>query len=352
MKRPIRLEKMPLPKFDGQLRNYPQFKKDFNELVLPNINPKEAAFTLRNCVPSHVNEFLSCCNDDISEMLQRLDVKFGDPCKIIESIVSEIHKFKKMEAEDTKRVIQFVNTLEKAHRDLKSLHLEGEIANANTVSVIENKLPRMIQMAWYREIYKEDSSVDKTAKFTHLLKFLVTERDALEYASSDLRKDVKFNSNALTVISGNMNPCIIYFWSDNHSTSSCRTYQNLTLENKFLVLKEKSACLGCLQIGHALDKCTQKVPCKEGCGKFHHPSLHTEETLEVNGNTVSNENSGNLTKVLLPIMTISTNPFQCETISCLRDARADISFILNSKTKQARETSNVARHYCGWSQSS
>ena len=67
--------------------------------------------------------------------------------------------------------------LERAHRDLKALGLETEIANANTISTIENKLPKPIQMDWYREIYKENSLVDKKAKFPHLLKFLCTERD-------------------------------------------------------------------------------------------------------------------------------------------------------------------------------
>ena len=32
---PFRIEKMPLPKFDGRLRNYPQFKKDLEQVVLP-----------------------------------------------------------------------------------------------------------------------------------------------------------------------------------------------------------------------------------------------------------------------------------------------------------------------------
>ena len=47
---PLRLEQMPLPKFDGRIRNYPSLKKDFCELVLPNITAKGCAFTLRQCV--------------------------------------------------------------------------------------------------------------------------------------------------------------------------------------------------------------------------------------------------------------------------------------------------------------
>ena len=163
-RRPFRLEKMPLPKFDGIIRYYPQFKKDFEELVLCNIDPKEAAFTLRNCIPSDVRDYLGCCTDDITKMFERLNTEYGDPCKIMESIVSQIHKGKTLDADDPKRIIEFVDVLEKAYRDLKSLWLENEIANAN-ISVIENKLPRVIQMDWYREKYREGSTVNKSEVF-------------------------------------------------------------------------------------------------------------------------------------------------------------------------------------------
>ena len=327
----MNLEKMPLPKFDDIIRNYPQFKRDFNELVLINIDSKEAVFTLRNCVSTDVRDYLGCCNDDVTEMFERLDIKYGDPCKIIESIVSQIHKFKRLDADDPKRIIQFVDMLEKAHGDLKLLGLETEIANMNTVSLIESKLPHTLQMEWYREIYKDNSLVNKINKFPHLLKFLITERNAMEYATSDLRKDVKAPpSNAYAVMSVGENLCVIHFWTNNHSMADCRTYANLTLENKYNVLNEKSVCYGCLNVGHAINECVVKMLCGNGCDKFHHPSLHNrDERLGVTDAGLNGRS-----KVLLLIMTIATTSKRCKTISCLWDAGADISFITNSRAKQ------------------
>ena len=82
-----------------------------------------------------------------------------------------------------------------------------------------------------------------------------------------------------------------------------------------------------------MNKCSNKVLCKEGCGKFPHSSLHSADSLDVKGNTVSNHNSVD-NEVLLPIMKILTDSRKCETLSCLWDAGADISFITNSKAKQ------------------
>ena len=134
-------------------------------------------------------------------MLERLDNKYGDPCKIMESIISDIHRFRKLEMDDTTKIIQFVNILEKAHRDSKALDLEKEITNANTISIIENKLPKTIQMEWYRKIYEENWTVDKRKKFPSLLKFLCSERDSLEYATSDLRKSVKPSFSSVNILS-------------------------------------------------------------------------------------------------------------------------------------------------------
>ena len=233
---PFRMEKMLLPKFDGNSRHYPRFLKDFTELVLPNIDTRESAYTLRQCLTKEVNDKLGSCDDDCDNMLKRLDVIYGDPSKIMESIVSDVHKFKRLDSNDHLKIIEFINMLERAHQDLKALGLETEIANANTISTIENKLPKPIQMDLYREIYKENSLVDKKAKFPHLLKFLCTERDTLEYSTSELRKFARpqsFNVHATNTAVDNQ--CLIHFWSDNHQTSECRTYSTLSLDNKFKV---------------------------------------------------------------------------------------------------------------------
>ena len=108
----FRLEKTPLPRFDGNIRNYAQFKSDFNKMILPTINLKEAAFVLRQCVSDAVKDYVRSCDDDVTKMFERLDVKYGEPSKLIESILYEIHKLKVLEADDYKHAVNFVDFLE------------------------------------------------------------------------------------------------------------------------------------------------------------------------------------------------------------------------------------------------
>ena len=123
--------------------------------------------------------------EDVDSMVRRLDERFRDPSKLVDVVVSEILKFKRIDADDDKKLIEFVHLIEAGHRDLKSVELEKEISNAN--SIIENKLPRNIALEWFREIHKRNSNIVKSDKFPHLLEFLCIERRSVEYGLSELR---------------------------------------------------------------------------------------------------------------------------------------------------------------------
>ena len=109
--KPIQIEKLPLPKFDANIRNYPRFRKDFVDLVLPQVSPLQAAFTLRKCLPKDIESYLSFPSDEVDEMIKRLDEKFGDSGKLVEAIVSEIRRFRKIRDEDSTSLIKFVDMI-------------------------------------------------------------------------------------------------------------------------------------------------------------------------------------------------------------------------------------------------
>ena len=74
----VKMEGLPLPQFDGQVREYPRFQKEFIELVQPNLTPREVAFSLRKCLSKKVEATLGCCNEEVAEMLKKLDERYGE----------------------------------------------------------------------------------------------------------------------------------------------------------------------------------------------------------------------------------------------------------------------------------
>ena len=340
-KTPFRMEKMPLPRFDGQIRQYPQFKKDFRELVLPSVSTPESSYTLRQCLSREVNDYLGSCNEDVELMFKRLDLKYGDPSKIVDSILTDLHRFKKLEEGEHEKLIKFIDAVEMAHRDLKELSLASELTNTNTVSIIENKLPKKMQMEWYRFMHQEDSKVDKFNKFPSLLQFLSTERDVLQYSMSGIRSNPTRASGIINVVSSEVaipsSSCIIHFWSENHATADCRTYNNLSHDHKLNVLRERSACTGCLGTGHSVEECTTTSQCTvdSTCVEKHHPSLHTTPSVDGTVSTIVSDHVSPA-DILLPFMKVETGSPRCNYLSCLWDTCANVCLITHSKASLLR----------------
>lgn len=141
---------------------------------MPHLQSDDASYVLRSCLGSDPATTVESIDDDISEMWKRLDEKYGDPTRIIR------------EGEE-KRFVEFVEIVEDGYRDLKSLGLESEITTTSSVSIIEKKLPADIRRKWAEIVCADNSTVDKTKKFPSLLKFLRSQRGAIEYGTASLR---------------------------------------------------------------------------------------------------------------------------------------------------------------------
>ena len=161
---------------------------------------------------------------------------------------------------------------------------------------------------------------------------------------ADIRQVSQGQRGASAIVhatTGSGNICVIHFWSDNHSTSDCRSFNNLPVETRKAILRERSACFGCLGVGHAIGDCSNKVECSAtpGCKEFHHPSLHATDGAAPATNasvTTLSENHTNpdCGKVLLPIMKVVPKSNRCKFLSCLWDSAADVSLITFTKAKR------------------
>jgi PhoPQ-activated pathogenicity-related protein len=127
-----------MPTFDGDIRQYPRFKKDFEQQVLPGL-PKEsqesrsAPYALRSCLDREPLSIVRSVEDDmyIEKMLKHLDEKYGDPTKIADVVIESIKEVKVIKEGEHKRFINFVNIVEDAYQDLRRLGLEKEITTTS-----------------------------------------------------------------------------------------------------------------------------------------------------------------------------------------------------------------------------
>ena len=338
------MEKVKLPTFDGNLRNYARFKTDFHKQVMPNLSKDSAPYTLRSCLSKESLNLVKSVDDDIEKMWKRLDEKYADPAKITDVVINTIQSFKLIKENDNKKFIEFVSVVEDSYRDLVNLGLEKEITTASSVSVIEKKLPPDIRREWAKMVTDSSSKIDKTDKFPSLLEFLINQKRAMEYDAADLRTNT-FSSRPLVqthYTTGKENKeerttkpetvkshrrCLLH-GDANHWTDECRVYLLKPLSERMELLKEKKACWSCLKSGHLSRDCKRKKNCGEsGCTSNHHKTLHeNKEEFGVSMCKTSNYSE----RCLLQYQVIKTPK---GTVTVLWDNAASLCFITFEKAK-------------------
>ena len=138
----FRLEKLRFQMFDGNVRKYHRFKSEFNKYVGPIFKPDQVAFILKSYLSEEIKEEVDNLGDDLKDIWDRLDKKYGDRGKLIDAIMSEVKEMSFFEDDDQQGIQLVINTIEKAHRDLLLLGLESEISNSTIVSMTEQKCQR------------------------------------------------------------------------------------------------------------------------------------------------------------------------------------------------------------------
>ena len=371
----LKLERMKMPHFNGNVRDYARFKSDFLKQVMPEIGSIEkGAYALKSCLSSQAYAKVMNVDDDLKLMWQRLDDVYGRPSKIVDIVMYDIRKFKTFKDGEDKRFAEFVETIENGFLDLKRLNIEHEMSNSSSVAMIEEKLPPFIKRAWTLRVSKESLPTDETNKFCSLLEFLLEHKRAIEYEMMNIRapsKQVQFQDQkeekqvkTLQVASVKENResdsiqdndesddqddywyenfrCWIHR-SDTHPVWACRAYEEKSPEEKVELVRENNACWSCLRQGHKVSVCRYKRKCEiDNCKMFHHRTLHEADVIDnSNAHTSQNSTSGSNQTVaqvglcLIQLMEIQSSLEDRRTVNVFWDSGAAISLITFEAAKR------------------
>ena len=111
---------MPLPQFEGEIRNYASFKDDFQKQVVPVLSSDESkAYVLKSCLRGSPLEIVKNVDRDVTEMWNRLEERYGKASILTDVILNEITKIQPVEDNDERGFLDLVDVVERGHRDLK-----------------------------------------------------------------------------------------------------------------------------------------------------------------------------------------------------------------------------------------
>ena len=359
----LKIERVKLPTFSGNIRDYPRFKKDFKSYVSPSIKTGSDAYIMKEmCLKDEALDLIKNVDDDIDAIWERLDDRYGKASKLTDVIMYDIKKLKPVSDGEDKKFLEFVDCIERSYRELKRVNMETEISNATIVGLIEERLPNTIKTMWYLLVSDKASNVDETDKFPHLLDFLQKHRRAIEYGSSELRvyktvqkgavhwadKEEEVNmalgkSPANRPVSDNSKREAknIYCWihqSPNHDILDCTSYKDQDIQERKNLVSDYRACWCCLRVGHFHYECFNSRECsKEGCRLTHHPSLHenrTHDDTRVKHGYMAQFQSQKSRACLLQLMQLPAGERNIQNINVMWDSGATVCLITFKKAKE------------------
>ena len=98
--------------------------------------------THRNVLPEDAKVWVRNM-DTFVEVWKRLDEKYGDERKLVDIIFANVKNFKQIKDNENKRLIQFIDVLEKVNLEMKILGGGSELQNTTIVKIIERKHMKM-----------------------------------------------------------------------------------------------------------------------------------------------------------------------------------------------------------------
>ncbi len=376
----LRTERAPLPKFDGNVRNYLDFRRDFKFLVEKQYTTQEALYVLRSCLDKSSADLIKC-KEEYDAAWEKLDREYGDPRIVSDVLLSDLEKVKPVDEFDYAHFVQYHALIEKIFSMLTKLNRPGDLDNTPTLSAMEKKLSRNDRLKWAD--YQEEKGV--TPKIENFLKWMEKEVRKRKIAGADIRSqrtisrsaDNKGSVNIITLKGekgtstgtsmdkldsrtenprevlgeGNQSPpqpppqppsppqpppqpTFQHCWlcKQPHQLDTCQRFLSMTPTVRLTEVRKAHACYFCLKIHR--NPCRRKKKCTllrdgEACKFSHHPLLHGAPFERMSNNNVSVIAGG---ESLLPTLEVSA----INSIS-KQKAKANILFDGGSQLTLIRE---------------
>ena len=319
----LKIKRVELPTFDGEMRAYPMFKRDFENVVIKSGGYDEECIShlLRNQCLAGEPKTLVRNMEKLDEIWKLLDDKYEDRAEVIDQIQRQIDQLRFLEDGDYAGVVKLVDIVERARLDLLAIKGHQTLTGPDTVRKILSKCPRSLK----EEIARELTKVEPEEEFEKMIAVLVERRkdcQRLARVSNDTRAKSGKMKAAVNVAESKPNdpggggkkpwkcaaPGCKY--KQKHFFSECRAFKKLTNNEKGQVVVDKKLCVLCFG-GHNVSTCTKKTTgwktCDVGgCGKWHSRSLHGATTPGLVLLTLEKNVFSNSGQTLLLIQSVPT----------------------------------------------
>ena len=296
----VNLPRIDLPKFSGDVLKFAPFWQQFKSCVDDLDYPVVTKFNyLLSCLKGEAKteiEGMPVIEGNYESAKEILEKRYGRKELIVFSHVQELLVISVRE-----QLARFRDVLNVHVRSLAAQGITSDKFGAILMPIIVTKLPEEIRLEWSRDNEGKEDDLD------HLLKFLDTEIKRRERCRSfgtlqpnsqaqpqEKQKNRQGSAIALHTNSngnGAIRKCI-FCNGTNHASIKCVRYQDVSVTDRYEMLKNANVCFKCLSPKHHASKCVHKC---SYCKGFHHVTICRKVEIigsdEISGQNVSSNAS-------------------------------------------------------------
>ena len=297
----VKLGKLTLPNFNGDILSFQTFWESFQSRVdsNPHLNEIDKFDYLRNCCKGKAADVLepfprTASGYDLA--LSTLKRRFGRRAPVINLRLTELVELRPLDDSCSTNDLRYMLDKMLVHvRSLLSLGLHREGGADWIGPLLVARLPPRLRMRWKESCFGVGSRIDGglCPDLEDFLDFFSKMVEIEEATQSSLKSKPKKNvtlsherqSNTAKpsfrkpLLSSSFNthvqtaPCLICEDSDHTNAYKCPKFSNSSLETRRSLCRQFSLCFNCLGVGHGVSKCMSSVRCRDCKGK-HHSLLH------------------------------------------------------------------------------
>ncbi|UYV83350.1 hypothetical protein LAZ67_23000733 [Cordylochernes scorpioides] len=375
-KRTIRLPKVELPKFKGNLEDWlswwGQFRKINDDETLGDVD--KFHYLLQAVVEGSRAHRLVCSypitEDNYPKVVQALKDRFGDKNLLIEHYIRRLLKLVVSNARKENLPLDEIYDDLTAHlKNLESLGVNTEMAGVFLYPLVESSLPLDIIQVWQRnpavgygikeEGAENGDKSDASGRLQALMDFLRDEvkgaermafakenfegNSSMRATGSQLKTPRKTPPTVSNLFGSAFKRKCIFCQRDNHLSSGCFVASRLTPSERDQRIKEARVCFKCLKGNHLKRECRADIKCRN-CGKDHLDIFCNKIALKQGGNNsfkgekskVVNEGNATCTGVNMSARTCANDILLMTSVAKLKGAK---------ETKEVKVLFDTGSHY-------
>lgn len=344
----VKLPQIELRTFGGTLKDWPEFKANFESLIHNNASLSSTAkyhylrSSLTGPALALVKE-LPLTEDNYPIAYETLTKRYENNRLLGAELLNRLTQFPVIRKESEIELSKFVATFTECVASLNSLPIK-DLSNFITLHLALKCLPIGLQKAFERTIEPNKipllaDLIDFVQKQTQILE-LVRPAESTFIKPPEVMKDQKrHNFTRQAFVSSNSaasgssqanwrakkysaksNRCIAC--KDHHFLHRCAEFQKMNVTNRRSLVFDKKLCFNCLSDEHRVQECSSPFSCKT-CNKRHHSLLHDAALPDQNSK---------------PAPPMSINVAKCQNDSLTSDAAESNIPIHAFHTHDAPET--------------